>query len=219
MTVLAAGAAPVAECVYSFPSTDPKSFVALASVLEGVGVSAYLGAAASIMSKTYLTDAGSILTIESRHSAYLRSVLSEVPFPQPFDDPLDFDEVYSLASQFIVSCPSSNAPLPVTAFPVLALDASTQTPIKAGSTIKLDTPGYTIQSSVAGAQVYGAFITVLGPIFVNATATSGGFTLPVPTGVNGQSYVVLTSCNEAVTDETIIAGPAIVEVLISLPNP
>jgi len=30
--------------------------------------------------------------------------------------------------------------------------------------------------------------------------------------VNGQSYVVLTGCNTTVTDDTVVAGPAVVEI-------
>jgi hypothetical protein len=203
----AAGATPVAECTYNFGYTDVKSFLATASVLEGVGVSAYLGAAADIMSKTYLTAAGSILTVEARHSAYVRDTVGQEPFPAPFDSPLSYNEVYTLAAQFITGCPSSNPPLPVKAFPTLTA-SSKDTPVKAGSTVMLSTKGYKID----GGQVYAAFITVTGPVFVDAKSVDGGYEATVPKDVTGQSYVVLTSCNTAATDDTIVAGPAIVEI-------
>jgi hypothetical protein len=205
-----AGAVAVAECTYSFPSTDATSFVGLASVLEGVGVSAYLGAAASIANKGYLTAAGSILTIEARHSSYLRAAQAQSPFPQPFDDPLDLDEVYTLAAAFIVSCPASNPALPVKAFPTLTL--TTTGTIKSGSTITLATPGYTLAAADGKTPIYAAFITVTGPIYADVTPCDGGFTLVVPEGINGQSYVVLTACTDAVNDSTVAAGPAIVEI-------
>ncbi|RDW79952.1 hypothetical protein BP6252_04590 [Coleophoma cylindrospora] len=206
----ALGSAAVAECTYSFPSTDPASFVALASVLEGVGVSAYLGAAASIANPAYLTAAGSILTIEARHNAYIRSVLAEIPFPQPFDAPLTIDEVYTLASSFIVSCPSTNAALPVKAFPSLSL--GTKGAIKSGDTITLLTPGYMLVPASGVGPIYAAFIAVTGPTLVQASPVDGGFTVVVPAGFNGQTYVVLTGCKDSVTDDSISAGPAIVEI-------
>lgn len=105
-------------------------FVATALILEGVGVSACLGAAAGIISKDYLTDAGSILMVEARHSSYIRSALKEAPFAQPFDTPLTIDEVYTLAAAFITSCPSSNPKLLVKAFPTLTLDPAGPMPVK-----------------------------------------------------------------------------------------
>ena len=160
-----AGATPVQECTYSFGVTDVKSFLATASILEGVGVSAYLGAAADIMSKNYLTAAGSILTVESRHSAYIRSSLGESPFPSPFDVPLDFNEVYTLAAPFIVSCPSDNPALPVKAFPSLAASPKNPANVTTGTEITLLTPGYTLTAADGKSQVYAAFITVTGPVF------------------------------------------------------
>lgn len=160
-----AGATPVQPCTYAFGVTDVKSFLQTASILEGVGVSAYLGAAADIMSKNYLTAAGSILTVESRHSAYLRATLGQSPFPSPFDVPLSLNEVFTLAAQFIVSCPEDNPPLPVKAFPTLTASPENPKEITTGTEITLLTPDYTITAEDGKSQIYAAFITVTGPVF------------------------------------------------------
>ncbi|KAL9597227.1 MAG: hypothetical protein Q9219_005270 [cf. Caloplaca sp. 3 TL-2023] len=213
-----AGAKPVAECTYNFGVTDVKSFLATASILEGVGVSAYLGAAADIMSKAYLTAAGSILTVESRHSAYIRATLEQSPFPSPFDVPLTLNEVYTLAAPFIVSCPESNPPLPVKAFPMLMSSPENPKNITSGTKITLLTPNYVVKPADGSSQIFAAFITVTGPVFTEATPVDGGFSLTVPTAeegnapVKGQSYVVLTGCNTTVTDDTVAAGPAVLEI-------
>ena len=211
---IAAGATPVAECTYAFGVTSVDMFVATASILEGVGVSAYTGAAADIMSKDYLTAAASILSVEARHSSYFRSALKQVPFPQSFDTPLTIDEVYTLAAAFITSCPETNTKLPVKAFPTLTLDPATTMPVKAGSIVTLLTPNYKLMAASNDATIYAAFISVTGPTFVVATPVDGGFSVTIPEGFRGQSYVVLTGCKEAVTDDTTAAGPAIIEITV-----
>jgi hypothetical protein len=112
------------EASYSFPYTDPKSFVALSPVLEGVGVSLtsalllpfltrltarspfttspfqggmsqiftlphQVPSSSTLQNMMKLTEiqavpiAGSILTVESRHSSYICAALGESPFLNP----------------------------------------------------------------------------------------------------------------------------------------
>jgi len=80
----AAGVTPVQACTYTFPYTDVKSFISLSSVLEGVGTSAYLGAAPLVTSKSYLSVAGSILVAEALHTSLQRLAISEVPNASPY---------------------------------------------------------------------------------------------------------------------------------------
>ena len=107
--------------------------------------------------------------------------------------------------------------MPVKAFPALAL--ATAANITTGTTITITTPGYVLAPKGKGkrdheAQLYGAFVSVLGPVFVDlVTLGKGdGFQVQVPEGIAGQSYFLLSKCKERVSDDTIVAGPVIVEV-------
>ena len=64
--------------------TYSPSFITLSSVLEGVGTSAYLGAAPLITSKQCLTVAGAILVAEALHTSYQRAATAVVPFANPY---------------------------------------------------------------------------------------------------------------------------------------
>lgn len=170
----ALGAAATQPCTYSFPTVvDPVSFMGLATVIENVGVSAYLGAASLITEAAYVTVAGSILTTEARHQGWLSSSVDKGPgWSGPEDTPLDLDEVYSIASAFITSCPSTNPTLPVKAFPTLAIA----------------TDG-TITTS---ASTEGAFVQLIAGLDSNVFPVVNGkvANLPQPQGI---SYAVLTT--------------------------
>ena len=201
------------ELTYSFPYSTPMEFITLASVLEGVGVSAYLGAAASIMNKTYLTTAGSILTIEARHSAYIRSSLGASPAPSPFETPLDFNQVFSLAVPFITSAANS-APLPFQAFP--ALKSSTMA-VKTGDAITFTgavSAATKVDSSITSSTpVFAVFFNELSKIAVPVEAVGDDYMVDhTPDMIQGVTYIMLGKSDSMFTDETFLAGPAAVEV-------
>ena len=194
MTLLsgALGSAATQPCTYAFPGvTDPKSFMATATLIENVGVSAYLGAAQYITEAAYVTVAGSILTTEARHQGWLSSSVDKGPgWSSPEDTPLDFDEVYSIASAFITSCPSTNPTLPVKAFPTLAI-----------------ADDGTITTSVS---TDGTFVQLIQGLDTNTFAVNGGKVANLP-ATQGIAYAVLTTQGNTtlVTDDNIVAGPFI----------
>lgn len=178
-------------------------------------MSAFLGSVADIIDSSYLTTAVSMLSIEARYSAYLRATLNDRPSPTPFDAPLDPDEVETLVSSFIISCPPPSPKLPFKSFPKLELGTAGN--FFTGGTITLKTPGYTLKPKNGTDVLHAAFITITGPIFENATPVEGGFAVKVPSGIAGQNYIVLTSYNNVtVTDDTIVAGPVVVEVSLEV---
>ena len=207
-SIKGAGATPVAACEYSFPYTDPMSFVALASVLEGVGTSAYLGGAGLITSKEYLGVAGSILVTESIHTSLQRFNLGEIAPANPYGTALGLNDVYTLAASFITSCPASNPPLPVKAFPGLKAT-------KGAPTIQ----GIPFTFTAAGSVPDGSFVTfVSGLTTVSVPKTMEGNVVSavIPYTISGQSYAFITNAMVAtgasIMDSIVLFGPAIVEV-------
>ena len=99
----AAGGTPVAEGIYNFGYTDLAGFLSLAATIEGVGVSAYQGAAPYLIdSDDLLTAALTIHGVEARHAAYLNLIGEVSPFPDAVNPTLTYDEVVALVTPFIV---------------------------------------------------------------------------------------------------------------------
>ncbi|AEO56470.1 Ferritin/ribonucleotide reductase-like-protein [Thermothelomyces thermophilus ATCC 42464] len=203
-----AGVQPVQPCTYKFGFTDAAGMVATAAVLENVGVSAYLGAAALLSSGSILTTAGSILTVEARHQTFIRAASGSIPVPQAFDTPLSPRQVFSLAAPFIESCPEGSN-LILTAFPALAMpEGASPKAVAAGATVQL-------RSDAAASATHCAFTTGGIPGGTTFTPFDQAAGCVVPEGLAGITYVNLASAaplNGVLTDDIIVAGPMVMQV-------
>jgi len=185
-------------CTYTYPYTDLKSFLALSQVFEGVGTSAYLGAAQFITDKANLETAGSILTTEARQAAWVASsVNSDTPWSGAFDIPLDFNQVTTLASAFIQSCPASNPTLPFQAFPSLTVSPAAPS---VGSTITLSFSGSTS----------GQYLSILTGLDTVSLAIENN-QVTLPSNLTGTVYAIVTKSQGGVTDADTVAGPTIMQ--------
>ncbi|KAJ6514902.1 ferritin-like domain-containing protein [Mycena vitilis] len=189
-------------CNYSFPYTDPKSFAALSQAIEGVGVSAYIGAAQYITDKTYLSAAASVLSTEARHASWVASAVNKYAgWSGALDVPLGLNQVYTIAAAFITDCPSTNPKLPVMAFPTLKVTTTRYSP---GKNISLEfTPSTPV---AAGTPLHVAFYTGLSVEYAPLTSDNK---VVIPEDLLGQVYAVVTTNGTAVHDGDTLAGPAI----------
>ena len=80
-----------------------KSFLKLAQTFEDTGVSAYNGAAPAIQSKEVLAAAGSIVQVEARHAAVIRSLNGADISDGGFDKTLDMKQVLDAVKPFVKS--------------------------------------------------------------------------------------------------------------------
>ncbi|KAF4975910.1 hypothetical protein FZEAL_7383 [Fusarium zealandicum] len=222
----ALGDKAIGEPTFVFPHSDVHSFLGLSSVLEGVGVSAYLGAALAIAEKEYLTAAGSILNVEARHASYIRSSLGQNPFPAAFDTPLDFNQGFSLAAQFVTGLAEGTV-LPFKAFCKLeAVDPSGKG-YWPGGTVVFPRAHMNAQAAGKGdGEIYAVFYSGLQSYYVPVTMAGDDYTVIIP-GTNyaakgqpapaGQVYITLTTADGSekakASDENTIAGVVVIEVV------
>ncbi|KAG6917052.1 hypothetical protein DXG01_004104 [Tephrocybe rancida] len=188
----------VKPCTYKFPVDNAKAFAGLSQVIENVGTGAYTGAIGTL-SQQYVTGSASILGTEARQASLIAAYVNNVEgWGNAFNIPLTKDQAYTLAAPFIVSCPESNPPL---------VDVHANPPLTFPSN---SNPGDTVQvqfTATTDASLYAVFLFGLDQIVV--PVEDGKVT--IPRNLAGQVYCIISSSADGVTDETTVAGPAILQ--------
>lgn len=208
-TLAQAGIQPVQPCQYNFGESfsSAQAMVQTATILEQVGVSAYLGAAPIIQDPTVLAAAASIYSVEARHQSFIRTVSGVAASPNFFDTPLSPKQVFSLAAPFIASCPAGSN-LVLTAFPAITMDGAQQQILATGN------QQLAIQSEAAPQAQACAFVVGDQPTGTTFAAFADG-SCATPQGLQGTVYLNLVSSIPAdgkITDDIIVAGPMVLTV-------
>lgn len=212
--ITAAGGTPVSACTYNFPYDDIHSFVALGSVLEGVGVAAYLGGAAVISSKDILASAGAILVAEGLHQSIQRTSLHQVASANIAGTAITANSIFTVASAFIASCPPANPPLPFQSFASLVPTQANPNSIDTVTTFTFG-GGVTIPQNF-----FITFVSGLEVISVAGTNAGGVLSATIPKIAQGQTYAFVTNSDMsgAFVESAVLAGPAILEVTPTAPQ-
>ncbi|KAG0314271.1 hypothetical protein BGZ99_008269 [Dissophora globulifera] len=188
------GGNPVPACTYNFPVEIVPEFLAIAQALETTGVSAYTGAIDGL-DGDLLTAAGTIATVEGRHSYFLNVILGQSGFPYAFDTPLSPRQIITIATSFIQECPFDLGLTPYTHLTAtLPAEGSTK-----------------VTTSFQGQENYAIENTWCQFLYGNHLVISPGAECTLPPGAIGYVYVFVTSSKNPVNmpNSDILAGPAL----------
>jgi rubrerythrin len=92
----ALGSSAPSKPQFDFGSTtsDPDEFADQSAALEDLAVAAYAGQAGNL-SKPVLRSAATLISVEARHAAWIRSIVGRPPANEPTDKPLNAAQVMS----------------------------------------------------------------------------------------------------------------------------
>jgi hypothetical protein len=191
------------------PLGDPQSLIRTGRDLATVLASASYGAIGQMENSDYRTTIGSISGIISRQAGWLNSaVLEKNAWNTAFDAPLTFRQSWTSVQRYISSCPLDNALCFPSGFidPFVPLNIEeTLIPGSRGS-VNFDK----MEESSADRALYVSFMTGIGES--HTPLEKNGF-FDVPRGVAnlGAVYAFVTSDGGPITDENILAGPAVAQ--------
>ncbi|KAG0367432.1 ferritin-like domain-containing protein [Gamsiella multidivaricata] len=187
-------AKPVPVCEYNFPMDNITQFLAIAQALENTGVSAYLGAASGL-SGDLLTAAAQITTVEARHASYLNELWGQLGAPYSFDTALSSEQIVTIATSFIKSCPYD---LGVKPFNHLTATLPSE-----------DSTKVTTAFTGKGANSNKTYCQFL---YGNKNAVSPRSECTLPADAEGYVFVIVTDSKTPVTltsQSNILAGPTL----------
>ncbi len=97
---LGSGAGPTPKFNFADALRDQKSFVAAAVSLEDTGLAAYNGQATNL-SPHVLAEVGRVMSVEARHSSWIRSLAGRQPAPVAVDIPITAAQAHSQLKQYM----------------------------------------------------------------------------------------------------------------------
>ncbi|KAG6852414.1 hypothetical protein C0991_012254 [Blastosporella zonata] len=189
------GACATPYCSYDFHVTNATNFTATAQVIEDIGTSAYVGSIGNLTNSTLQIWAASILSSNARAASYAAFVNGQSPVSGPFDPPLTPQEVTTLTSPYIVSCPpNSTNPFHPGQNLAIVQESNNQAHFV-----------FSNASTVPGQQLFAVYHQGLGKTIVPLDSNNVAV---IPANTSGITFAEITNSSTEADDENIVAGPS-----------